>query len=179
MEIMIHMKQKDRPLAASKYVGLALLLADAAAYYEKIGFAKFVGTALNPDMDTFVLVEAPSVQAITDLIDRIARVKEVRMFIEDGETVHDYIDLRIMPMVKGGNHAGGKGRTSVEAACNDLQQAIDSGLLSDGDLHDAQEAFARLNCETVLDPIGGGGGGGGFDGGISPGGGWPDPFGGI
>ncbi len=57
MEIMIHLRQKDTPLDLRKYTGLALLLADAVEYYQKIGFAKYVGTALNPTMDTFVLVE--------------------------------------------------------------------------------------------------------------------------
>lgn len=178
MEIMIHLRQRDRPLEPSKYAGIALLLADAVAYYEKIGFAKYVGTALNPTMDTFALVESPGVAHVKQLIAKIEQVPEVQAFLGSGNGLDAYMEIRILPMMAAGQHAGGKGRTTVEEACKRLKDVIDNPNTPAGTLHDAKEEYDRLNCDRVLDPLGGGGSGGPGTpdgGGITPGGGWPVP----
>ena len=49
---------------------------------------------------------------------------------------------------------------------------IDSGVGDEGTRNDNKEEYRRLDCDKVLDPLGGGAFGGD---GITPGGGWPTP----
>lgn len=173
MEIMLHLRQKDVALDVIRYAGLSLLLADAMDFYEERGFVTYSGMALNPTMDTFVLVNAMSVSDVDRLIDQIERVPAVRQFLGDSMGIRDLVDVRIMPMRKPKGTVRTKGFDSLTEGCRRLQEVVDSPIVDEGTRNDAQEEFDRLHCEDVL---GGGGGGGGGDGGpIDTGGPWPEP----
>ena len=116
MDVMIHMRQRDIALDPGTDGALPVLLVNAYGYYEKIGFAKCAGTALNPSMDTFVLVDPPTAQSVEGLIDRIERVPEVAKAMGPDKGIRDFVDITILPLRKSGPHISSKGTASAKRA---------------------------------------------------------------